>query len=224
MKELAAFPFALVLGVTTALGAGAQAEPTEITKCETISQPGSYVLDRNLTDLAAIGDCLVISADSVTIDLGGFSITGQGGGVGIRTIPPAAHGIAVRNGSISRFLDGVNLKSVDGAIVENLRVFHNSGDGIIASGIVRGNSAVQNLATGIVATGTVTGNVAFDNFIHGIEADPGSTVIANTVLRNKRFGLFVQCPSNVTGNTAVDNGTNLAVSGTGCHIEDNVAP
>ena len=46
-----------------------------ISKCGTISKPGSYVLTRNLT---AIGDCLVVAANFVTIDLGGWVITGNG--------------------------------------------------------------------------------------------------------------------------------------------------
>jgi hypothetical protein len=54
--------------------AGAREEgPTEIEKCQTISEPGSYKLVNNL--VAASGaDCLVITADNVTIDLAGFSI------------------------------------------------------------------------------------------------------------------------------------------------------
>ena len=51
-----------------------------ISKCGTISKPGSYVLTRNLT---ANGDCLVVAANFVTIDLGGWVITGNGTGGGI---------------------------------------------------------------------------------------------------------------------------------------------
>ena len=52
----------------------AAARETKITTCQTISQPGSYELANNLT---ATGDCLVITADGVTIDLAGFSIVGS---------------------------------------------------------------------------------------------------------------------------------------------------
>ena len=37
-------------------------------------------------------------------------------------------------------------------------------------------------------------------------------------------GISVQCPSNVTDNTAVNNGTNLFLQGDGCNNTNNVAP
>ena len=70
MKRSAAlFPIALALGaMILAPRAGAQPQgPTEIATCETINQPGSYLLVRNLT---ATGDCLRINADFVTIPTG----------------------------------------------------------------------------------------------------------------------------------------------------------
>jgi hypothetical protein len=81
----------------------AQAGLTQITACGTISQSGSYVLAQNLS--AASGDCLVIAATRVTIDLAGFTITGTGTGTGITAINP--FDITVRNGSITGFHSGV---------------------------------------------------------------------------------------------------------------------
>src|SRR5260370_20664663 len=48
--------------------------PIAIERCQTIDQPGSYKLVNNLH---ASGDCLEIRAQGVTIDLGGFAITGD---------------------------------------------------------------------------------------------------------------------------------------------------
>jgi hypothetical protein len=82
------FPIALTIGVVILLpGKGAQAAPTAISACQPISQPGSYVLT---TNIVASGDCLVIAlgVDAVTIDLAGFSISGNGTGTGIRTSVP----------------------------------------------------------------------------------------------------------------------------------------
>jgi hypothetical protein len=165
----------------------------------------------------------VITADFVSIDLAGFSISG-GEGAGIRAAGQL-RGIAVRNGSISNFIAAVNLGSADGSIVEGLRVFGPSlGEGIIAKGIVKGNTASGFRDFGITATGTVTGNYASGNRF-GISAGQGSTVIGNTVTGNAILGLSVSCPSNVTDNTAVNNNEiNLVLNGEGCHNEDNVAP
>ena len=59
-----------------------QAFGNRISKCTTISKPGSYVLTRNLT---ASGDCLMVAANFVTLDLGGWVITGNGTGTGSQT-------------------------------------------------------------------------------------------------------------------------------------------
>jgi hypothetical protein len=233
-RPAAFFPIALVLGAMMLVPrAVAQAQdsraegPREIEKCKTISKPGSYRLVNNLS---ATGGCVAITADFVTIDLAGFSISGGITGTGILAAPSSGQlqGIAVRNGSISGFSIGVDLSSADGSIVEGLRVFGGSGvpaGGIIAKGIVKGNTATGiPEGSGISATGTVTGNYTTENFV-GISASAGSTVIGNTANFNNRVGITAGCPVNLTDNTAIGNFLgDLFLVGEGCHNEDNVAP
>jgi hypothetical protein len=142
-RHAALFPIVLALGALIFVsGAGAQ-EPIKITACQTISQPGSYRLANNLPPVPPGLSCLVITADFVTIDLGGFSIIGNSGLLGGTGVLAQGQllGIAVRNGSISGYTSSVNLGSADGSIVEGLRVSSGAtrGDGIIATGIVKGN-------------------------------------------------------------------------------------
>jgi hypothetical protein len=249
MRQPAAlFPILLALGAAMLVpGSGAQAAPTRIKACQTITQPGSYVLEN---DLIATGDCLVITASFVTIDLAGFSIsTTNGAAISATSSTPALQGIAVRNGSITGG-NGVILASrdlsdgPDASIVENLRVSVID-DGILAKGIVRGNTVTASfplgahiIASGIVAdnyvfggdrrngmsaTGVVRGN-AVVNGGSGMGVGVGSTVIGNTVA-GTFAGLIAQCPSNLTDNTAVNNTVqDLVLEGQGCHNEDNVAP
>ena len=234
MTRPAAFIIALALGAMTLTpGSGARAEPTAITACQTISQPGSYRLANNLT---ATGDCLVITTDGVTIDLAGFSISGSGSGTGITAAvgrPGERLGIAVRNGLISRFLIGVDLTGASGSIVEGLRVFRTIGTGIVADGIVTRNivsGTETHAGDGIEATGVVTWNNASQNVNFGIAAGLGSTLIGNVANNNGLSGISVACPSNVTDNTAIGNGTarpgfpNIELSGEGCNNTNNVAP
>ena len=245
------FPIALALGATILVpGPGAQAAPTAITACQTITQPGSYVLANDLTSTSA--DCLVITTSFVTINLAGFSISvGLPRTAILATSGTPLQGIAVRNGSITASA-GVNLDAAGGSIVEGLRVFV-LGAGISATGIVRGNAVTGGSAnvpvsqfginasgivtdnyvtgfgraTGIIADGIVRGNTATNN-LGGIHAGAGSTVIGNTATNNSGFGMgfgiSADCPSNLTDNTAVNNHTNLVLNGDGCHNEDNVAP
>jgi len=249
------FPIALALGaMVVAPGAGAREEgPTEIERCQTISQPGSYVLVHNLT---ATGDCLLINSDFVTVDLAGFAIIGSGTGTAIQFVGPTPQiprrGFAVRNGTISGFGTGIQfirIGGTDGAIVEGLRIFGTAGgtaglDGILVRGaVVRGNTVVCGAGpgTGIrVVNGSVTGNVveacedgidAFDGVVSGNNVTGGSgtgitiegTAIGNTVT-GYGVGIAATCPSNLTNNTAVGNGTNLVLNGTGCNNTNNVAP
>jgi hypothetical protein len=141
----------------------------------------------------------VVTAGPVTIDLAGFSIRGFGG-VGIRGAS------TVRNGSIVGFGIGV-----EASIVEGLHVFGGCGRPCaygISGTIVKGNVVSNVSAVGITATGVITGNYVF-NSDTGFVIGEGSTVIGNTATQSFHTGFFVNCPSNVTNNTVVNNGTNL---------------
>jgi hypothetical protein len=225
-RPAALFPILLILGVLVlAPTGGARADvrkgPIEIKTCQVIDQPGSYVLANNLTGSPVEAACLRITADFVTIDLNGFLISGN---TPINALE--RQGIAVRNGVISGNGNGVVLGS---GVVEGLRVL-GTGDytGIfVGSGIVKGNIVLQNLV-GIEAGGTVTGNFVEHNRGLGISILQGSTVIGNTVLNNGS-GILVNCPANLTDNTAVGNGRpsgfgNLKLDGEGCNNTNNVAP
>ena len=250
MGRLTAFiPILLALGATIlAPRGGAQAQdrrekgPFEIEKCQTIDQPGSYKLVNNLTFTPgpAGGVCLLITANFVTIDLSGFTISGPGirefappTTVAIEAREDLGTGISVRNGSILGFTTGVNLEGF-GSIVEGLRVLCTEGikaTGIKATGIVRGNTVDGRPGgTGISATGVVTGNAVTEFIVTGISIGQGSTVIGNTAVGSgginiEPVGIAVSCPSNVTDNTAIFNGGgNLVLSGDGCNNTNNVAP
>src|SRR5262249_20429877 len=128
LARAAAAIFGFGLPGALALAAG----PTEITACTTITEPGSYVLVNNLTPPLP-GDCIVIAADYVTIDLHGFVITGLpdkssgskfGIGIGTASLPSQTgpgpvfdngkrRGVTLHDGTIVGFMDGVRLQSED---------------------------------------------------------------------------------------------------------------
>jgi hypothetical protein len=250
-RPAALFPIVLALGALIFVSRAGAQEPTKITACQTISQPGSYRLANNLPPIPPGLSCLVITANFVTIDLGGFSMTGSSGslgeaGTGVLT-KGQLQGIAVRNGSISGYTPSVNLGSADGSIVEGLRVsgLGVRGNGIIATGIVKGNTATDFRFTAIEATGTVTGNYVSNYGVNGITVGPGSTVTGNnvsgntftaievatgsTVIGNTAtgggiYGITVACPSNVIDNTSTGHSHNLVLNGKGCNDRNNVAP
>jgi hypothetical protein len=239
MKTPAAlFPIVLVLGaIILAPRAGAQAQetqegPIEIEKCRTIDQPGSYKLVNNLTLSDNNGTCLLIKASLVTIDLGGFTISGPPFNPKVINLslgilgeaPPARSGITVRNGSISGFDEAVLLEG-QGSIVEGVRVFGSGSIGIVARGVVKDNTVFNSNGEGFDAGGTVIHNFAFGNTNAGILVDAGSTAIGNTA-DNNGIGIDAFCPSNLTDNTAVSNspGSNLVLENPGCNNTNNVTP
>jgi hypothetical protein len=242
-RPAALFPILLILGaLVLAPAGGARADapregPIEIEKCQTIDQPGSYKLVNNLTLTGTAAVCLQITANFVTLDLAGFTISRLNAGFPSGTTAIAAGdkmtGITVRNGSISGFSVGVGLEG-NGSIVEGLRVdgLCPCDVGIAANGIVRGNivsvASEPDGSIGILASGIVTGNYVFHTRSTGMDVGQGSTVIGNTVTDTGGIpgvGLRVTCPSNVTNNTAVNNmRQNLVLEGTGCNDTNNVAP
>jgi hypothetical protein len=237
------FPIVLTLGaIILAPQVGAQDSrpegPIEIEKCQTISKPGSYRLVNNLT-FAGTGNtsCLTITADFVSIDLSGFTITGPARGAAIGAQPPSSlqmlQGIAVRNGSISGINTGVALVNLAaGSVVEGLRVVGGndvgsnlSGLGIDADGIVKDNTVIG-FSTGISGNGLIAGNyVSNSGNAFSIGGSGGGSLVIGNAATLSQAGFFVNCPANVTNNTALFNViSNLELGGTGCNNTNNVAP
>ena len=172
-----------------------------ISKCGTISKPGSYVVTRNLT---ANGDCLVVAADFVTIDLGGWVITGNGTGSGITDQEAGRGGITVRNGEITGFEDGVLLRASSEVVIEKVRAFGDAfGISAGAGSTVSGNIA-RGLIRGIGTGGDsiVSGNIATGNEAGCIVAGSRSIISGNLVTEGGDVGIAAGQHSTVSGNTA----------------------
>jgi hypothetical protein len=219
---------------------------TGISACQSVSA-GSYVLTQ---DIFAVGDCLVVTADNVTIDLKGFQIRGNGTGTGVKIEAPRK-GLAIRNGTVRNFLIGIGFSGSQ-LVVENIRATGNQvGIAVGARSVVRDSVASGNSSIGITAGiggSTVTGNIVSangsgtagqggltagggslvaNNVIDenngiGLNVGPGSTVLNNTVINNSSTGFQVQCPSNLIGNTATGNSPDSDLTGAGCRQSVNL--
>jgi hypothetical protein len=196
-----------VAAVVVALGVAGNpgevgAAPKKINQCKTLDEPGAWEVNRNLT---ATGDCLVVTADFITIDLAGFVLTGDGTGHGITDNGVYRKGVAVRNGTVTGFVDGIRLNHTSSCQIERVRAIGNTGAGIR----VGWNC-------------TVSGNITRENDTQGIAAAAPSTVSGNTVIFGTWNGIEVGCPSNVIGNTVVGYWANLAFIGDGSANTNNV--
>lgn len=172
-----------------------------------ICKSGSYRLSTNLAIADANTDGIDITADTVTLDLNGFAISGPvtckfgtypvqcsatGSGLGINT-PNANNDITVRNGTVRGMGGGgINLGG-DAEVVEAVHVEQNagaSGYGISLgySGIVTRCTVRANAGGGIVGIAAIISlNVVSYNGGDGI--DRGGVVRDNNVLFNGQTGI-----------------------------------
>lgn len=116
-----------------------------------ISQPGSYYLTGNIAGIAG-KDVIIISADHVTLDLNGFTVSGGNRGILVSTAGTLHH-IAVVNGHVKGCAAaGVAFLGTEGGLIREVCVDAVAGTGIIAGarGTVRG-CAVNACTPGIDA-------------------------------------------------------------------------
>ncbi|MFH0341475.1 MAG: hypothetical protein ACHBNF_04955 [Chromatiales bacterium] len=168
----------LIVPLALSLGAFSQGTfaVSNIDSCRTITSSGSFRLTRNLT---ANGDCLVIQANNVSINLQGHTLTGNGTGAGVTAGDDTLRsGIAIRNGVVTNFSDGIDLAFVQGAVVEGVRAIPitdigirvGEGSVVSASVVVNVNDApaIQVQCPSAVIGNAVTGSgigVAFIDFL-----------------------------------------------------------
>ena len=149
-----------------------------ITNCTTISQPGSYAVANNITATAANlnflpgsgqAGCIVITANFVTLNLGGFTIDGSGlGSTSASGVIGVGSGMYVQSGTVAKFTSrGVWLNGY-GNTVEHIRSFSNAGDGIVLQrpgGHAIANTSVFNGGNGlsVFCPGVVVENAANSN-------------------------------------------------------------
>jgi hypothetical protein len=184
----AAWTMLVALGVASP--AGAQA--VLVNECQVIDEPGSYELARNLPGAKGLlamdpnvgthdGDCIVITAGRVTLDLAGFTIEGKAdsfpGSAGVRNT--WFGGITVRNGSIASFGVAVTLNVAIGSGNRIERIFATGNphglrggkNGIVTDNIVRGQGVAGEQGIAANCPSLITRNVSTGHGVSGIGAE-----------------------------------------------------
>jgi hypothetical protein len=204
----------------------------------TITQPGSYYITNNLTGVS--GDSgIVISANNVTLDLMGFTLTGVSGSLSGISVPAAQNNITIRNGNLVNWGGyGINASNASYCQISQIYVISNAAAGLTvgsgclidhcgassnsSSGIITADSAVLNNCTSI-HNGASGGS--------GISAGTGSTVTACVGSFNVPTNLTIGVSAvgiNLGSNSVIKNcsvvSNNLGIStGAGCRIRDCTA-
>ena len=210
-----------------------------------IETPGEYVLARDLGSDLSSGAAILVAADSVVLDLAGFSLTSTAGpdsqAVGIYGL--GRQDVTVRNGTVRGFLTGVKLEDGERLVVEGMLAMESRLSGLQVcglEGLIRGNRVVDtgqgvDPAWGVVACGA--GTRVLDNDVldmvgeepHGIEvrAAPGASVAGNRVGVSRAslgVGIVVLDSEGVslTANRVTGTGRGIVLAGSTASCSGNV--
>jgi len=183
-----------------------------------IYQPGDYILTTNIvvSDPNVYG--IQINADDVTLDLNGHTITGPGEVNGPKSIGIYAsdkNNIAVMNGTVEKFFQGLNLCCAY-HLVKEINADHNVSDGIIIDSSTLANcTANNNGSNGIRATSsTITGCITNFNGNHGSEIN-SSSITNCTANINGVHGIYAINMNKIEENCLQKNG------GYGLYLDPN---
>jgi len=178
----------------------------------TISQSGSYKLMSNLT-VPAGSNGIVISADNVSIDFNGFTLSGPvdctglgahvtctgtiGEGVTGTSNVTNRGGTTLRNGTVTGF-GSTGIRVGREALLQNMRVHGNGGNGLFV----------------VHAAAVIDGGVYSFNGGNGISVMSGASLIRNvTASSNRVFGVYSQSPSSMTQGAVVFNNGQHGING-----------
>jgi hypothetical protein len=214
---------ALVLLGMMLLGFQGSAYAADADKCAaitaiptTIIAPGSYCLTGNITTQAAFtfGTAITVSADNVTIDLSGYTLSNLPAGTATNAIGIQAIGhnnVTVMNGTVRGFWIGIQLTGASGTgtnstghLVTNVRADLNRMISIQVIGlgsVVRQNQIIH---TGGSTLGGVSINVGIQIGGEGTQAIDNSVVdTVPSPSANTSFAILVDA-QNVFGGAIVE--------------------
>ncbi len=182
----------------------------------TLSTPGSYVLTSDLTVTGTSAHGIQVSADDISIDLGGFRIQGPVSCSGLGsavTCSPSGAGIGIAANGRTR-----------------IRIERGTTRGFGGGGISTGNrarilavNAESNATIGIVVGegSQVSESSAYQNGSYGIFAYPDSVLSHNTSVSNYWTGIYGSSGASIVGNTAADNGADGISANAGSNVREN---
>jgi hypothetical protein len=118
------------VAMVAAAGSLAFGAPTPVTDCTTIKTPGTYQLTQAI-NASASGDCIVIKAGNVILNLHNFNLIGTTGSLaGIHVMPKAGNVFIEGDGAnITGFTNGVEIEGANNSM-EHLAAGGNSANGV----------------------------------------------------------------------------------------------
>lgn len=172
----------------------AQLPITSVVSCTTITKAGNYEIDSALTAQKP-GDCIVIKAANVTLNLNGMPINGNGGaGAGVHVLSSANYAyIEGRGSTIGGFAEGMEIDGSN-AIAENFTATDNADAGVLLE------KAKSSRASNFTSTSNVNDGVR-------VYSGTSNAVSDFDVSLNNRYGVWLESTTRdiVHGFTAENN-------------------
>ena len=192
----AAVAFLLAAAASTTSAYTFAQPPVSITTCQKITKAGLYEVDSDLiASSPSAGDCLVIAAPNVSLNLNRFHIIGATSAVGIHVMRSATKAFIEGNGAtIQTFGVGIQIDAL-GALADNFIALSNTDAGVVLNHVQQADlsnfSTSRNLNDGVRVVGG------------------GYNVLQMpTIFDNGRFGVWLQSSShNSVGNFVVQSNT-----------------
>lgn len=230
----------LVVLLTATWVTGASARVIEIAACQALTTFGATY--RLTAELLACGDCLIVAANRITIDLQGFQIVQDPGcftGGAITDGGVAREQIIVKNGSTFSFINisgfdyGIDLRASVRTEVRNFGTIFNNVDGIAVGdrALVKDCLSLGNGKTGISGGNfvqvqecdAVVNGLAGGGDVAGIRVGDRCLVTRSDASVNAGDGILTGAFCTVTHNTASGNERGIAVTGTNGLVSQNLS-
>jgi parallel beta-helix repeat protein len=198
--------------------------PGDGTNLFIISAPGSYYLTGNIAG-ASGQHGIRIASDNVSLDLGGFTLTGGAGSLSGIIVPATANNVAIRRGTVRNWgQSGIDAAQARNGIFDSISASNNAATGIAIGYNCRMSActALNNTSSGITAVGgcTITGCSMQGNgvglFISTL--DGGCDISDCTFFANTGVGASVFYGHSLKNCVARYNGGQGIVVSTGCTI------
>lgn len=190
-------------------------EETDIDSCRELGIVGTTYTLQN--DITTNGTCFTITADNITLDGNGFSISGNGSGNGVDATGRV--NLTIKNLNISNFGGGIYFNSVSNSLIFNNIANLNNQTGISLF-LVSNNNIVENSTTNsnseegiyLVASSDniLKNNNVNSNNLAGIRLSSSSNnnVFTNNIVNsNGNFGILLTISSNNTIHNNTVNST-----------------
>ena len=215
--------------VLAAPAAGNGSSGVAITQCGQTVTTSAFLTQ----DLLCTGDGVIVGASKITIDLGGFTLRGDGGAPDSGIVDSGFDGIKVEDGVVRNFgfglaFDGADNVKVASVVVSgaNTGIYVNGDSASITSSTASGNGfmGVQVLS----ASASIMSSTASGNLVNGFDVEGSSTAIkSSTASGNGNIGFYLHGPSDsssASSSTASVNGlSGFEIYGNSVSLKSSVA-